>query len=144
MRNLLFIIFILIFCSCASNKENEATLEETTELSEAVELHGEYRIKQIKNRNITSEELILKFDTIQNEVSGNAGCNRFSSSFQQNSGKVTFKDPVSTKMYCEGKMETEEEIINILPEISEFTKDKEDLIFYSEASERLLTIEKQN
>ena len=127
--------------SCGSNKENEL-IEEDLQLDKELKLHGNYLLKELNSEDI-SERVILQFDTIQKIVTGNAGCNRFSSGFEHSEEKITFIDPVSTKMYCEGKMELELKIIDILPVISEVTEDKRKVVFYSENNERVLALQKQ-
>lgn len=142
MQKLLF-LFCLLLISCGSNKENELIKEGELSLDKELKLHGNYLLKEINSEDI-SERVVLRFDTIQKIITGNAGCNRFSSGFEHSEEKIKFSDPVSTKMYCEGKMELELKIIDILPVISEVTKDKGQVVFYSENNERVLAIQKQD
>ncbi len=136
---------MVILYSCGSNPEKNSEFDEEVIYSEDLLLHGDYVVKQIGSRNINSEEVILKFDKLKNEVSGNAGCNRFSSGFVLSGGsKVSFQQPVSTKMYCEGKMETERALIDAIEEVSEVKQQEGNLIFYSVNNELLLVIEKQD
>lgn len=144
MKNILF-IFLIILYSCGSNPEKHSDTEEEVIYSEDLVLHGNYLVKQIGSRNLNSEGVILVFDQLKNEVSGNAGCNRFSSGFVLSGGaKVSFQQPVSTKMYCEGKMETEKALISSIEQVSEVKQQEGNLIFYSENNELLLVIEKQD
>lgn len=129
--------------SCASNQEKPITAEEELELSRVLAFHGSYLVKEIQARNISSERVVLKFDSTRTDVSGHAGCNRFSSSFEHKVDSIKFSDPVSTKMYCQGKMELEQQIIEVLPKISQVAKVKEHIVFFSENNERLLSIQKQ-
>lgn len=142
MKNL-FLIFLVIFYSCGSNPENKSTVsEEDIISSEDLELHGNYHLQKVGSRNLASEDIFLKFDRLQNEVSGYAGCNRFSSSFVLTGKNISFKEPVSTEMYCAGKMEIEQAIMNSLKEVSAVLKQGENYVLVSEANEPLLILEK--
>ncbi len=143
MHRLLFILCVL-FISCASNKENENIDNTGSTYLEPLKLQGNYLLKEINAEDISSEKIVFKFDTIQKTVTGNAGCNRFSSTFELSEEQIKFSDPVSTKMFCEGKMEMEQKVINILPTISEVNRIKEQVVFYSANNERVLTIQKQD
>lgn len=47
-------------------------------------------------------------------AAGNAGCNRFFGSYTLNGSKLQFTGIGSTKMFCEGKMEIENSVMNAL------------------------------
>lgn len=123
------------------NEENKGTdLINKGELK----LHGNYHLKELNLKDVSSEKMMLKFDSIQKSVSGYAGCNSFGAGFEHSAEKIKFTDAMSTEMYCEGKMEREKEIMDALPKISEVTTIKEQIVFYSGNNERLLTIQKQD
>lgn len=142
MKKFIFALLILIY-SCGSNQKNKSGVEEeSAETAENIELSGSYLILKIKTDNVASENIELKFDRIGNEVSGNAGCNRFGSGYERKGIRISFKPVVSTKMYCEGKMEMETAISEVLPQISQMVLQEEELVFMNEALDPLLTIEK--
>lgn len=142
MKKFMFALLILFF-SCGSNQENKSGLEDTDqESAENIELSGNYLIQKIRAQNVSSEQIELKFDSITQEVSGNAGCNRFSSGYDRSGIRINFKPLVSTKMYCEGKMEMESAITEVLPEISQMILQDGELIFMNENLDPMLTIEK--
>ncbi len=142
MKKFMFALLILIY-SCGSNQENKPGIEgNDLGSAENIKLSGSYLIQKIKAENVSSEKIELKFDSINNEVSGNAGCNRFSSGFERTGIRITFKPVVSTKMYCEGKMELENAVSEILPEISQMILQDGELVFMNENLDPLLTIEK--
>lgn len=134
--------FLILLYSCGSNQENKSEIPGAEmESAENFNLHGSYLIQKIKNENV-SEKFELKFDSITNEVSGNAGCNRFGAGYERTGIKIAFKPVVSTKMYCEGKMEMENAITEILPQISQMILQEGELVLMNEELDPLLTIEK--
>ena len=134
--------FLIFLYSCGSNQENKSeTSGGDMESAENFKLHGSYLIQKIRNENV-SEKIELKFDSITNEVSGNAGCNRFGSGYERTGIKIAFRPVVSTKMYCEGKMEMENAITEILPQVFQMIIQDGELVLMNEELEPLLTIEK--
>ena len=135
--------FLILIYSCGSNQENKSENSGVDqESAENLKLHGSYLIEKMKNENVTSEKIELKFDSILKEVTGNAGCNRFGAGYERTGIKITFKPVVSTKMYCEGKMEMENAITEILPQISQMILQDGELVLMNEELDPLLTIEK--
>ena len=135
--------FLILLYSCGSNQENKSETQGIDqESAENIKLHGSYLIQKIKNENVVSEKIELKFDSISNEVSGNAGCNRFSSGYERTGIKIAFRPVVSTKMYCEGKMEMEKAITEILPQISQMILQEGELVLMNEDLDPMITIEK--
>jgi|SRR5690606_9644640 len=142
MRRIL-IILMLVLNSCGSNQERaENNSEFETRVPE--KLHGYYILSELKTDIISGEDIIFRFDSIKNEVAGNAGCNRFLSIYNHQENNINFQPAVSTKMYCEGRMEREMEIINLLPEVSEIIQQNENILLLSEDNELLLKLKKTN
>lgn len=141
--SIILISLLAIFASCGSNQEKTDVNEETEFLSPE-KLHGNYLVNEIRDQNIGSEDVVFRFDSIESEVTGNAGCNRFNSHYIHEDQTITFQPVVSTKMYCEGKMEREKEVIEILPEISEIIQQDDELLMLSAENELLLKLKKQD
>src|SRR5690554_5175794 len=142
MRRIL-IVLMVVLNSCGSNQErteNNADFE--TRIPE--KLHGYYLLSELKDKNVGGEDILFRFDSIKSEVAGNAGCNRFLSTYVHREKNINFQPAVSTKMYCEGKMEREIEIIDLLPEVSEIIQQNEDVLLLSEENELLLKLKKTN
>ena len=134
---------MVILNSCGSNQERA---ENNTEFEDRVpeSLHGYYLLSELKTENVSGEDILFRFDSIKSEVAGNAGCNRFLSTYVHREKNINFQPAVSTKMYCEGKMEREIEIIDLLPEVSEIIQQNEDVLLLSEENELLLKLKKTN
>ncbi len=142
MRNIL-IFLVAILISCGSNQE-KVNYNGEFEAETTTKLHGNYIVSDLKSTNVGGEGIILRFDSIKSEVVGNAGCNRFNSVYRHIDHSIKFQQAISTKMYCEGKMEREKEIIEILPEISEVIRQNEEVLLLSAENELLLKLNKTN
>ncbi len=134
---------MVIFASCGSKQERMEINGESEFLS-SEKLHGNYLVNEIRDNNIRSENIVFRFDSIKSEVTGNTGCNRFNSVYTHEDQNIAFQPAVSTKMYCEGKIEREHEIIDLLPEVSEVIQQNEDLLLLSAENELLLKLKKQD
>lgn len=78
---------------------------------------GENRWKLIQMNNVGKdyEKASIKFDTTENRVSGNAGCNSFFGSYKVDGEYISFTQMGATKMLCdEESNETENEFFKIL------------------------------
>lgn len=140
MRNILMALMVIL-CSCGSNQERADNNDES-EAKIPGKLHGNYLLNELKTESTSGEDIIFRFDSIKSEVAGNAGCNRFLSVYTHQNSKIEFQPPVSTKMYCEGKMEREMEIMELLPKISEIVHQNEEILLLSEENELLLKLKK--
>lgn len=134
MRYLLLLIGLFLLASCAN----------TVETSNLEPLEGDYRVIGINGNKVSSEEILFNFNTVGNRISGNTGCNQFSASFHQEGNEVEFSTPMNTRKFCEGKMETESQILSFIEKASRFDYKGNEVIFYSEAGQRLMTLTKKN
>ena len=63
---------------------------------------------------IEGSEPTAKFDSAEGQVAGSAGCNRYFAGYEVDNTKLSISQPGSTMMYCEGKMDQEQEFLKIL------------------------------
>lgn len=82
------------------------------------------------------ERAFIKFDEKESKLSGKALCNSFFSEYEMIKQKITFSDIGSTKMYCEGMMDEENQIITNLQKTTRYEVKSDFLYFYS--GERLV------
>lgn len=146
MKQLSLLIGLLLFVACANTKKgaNENELNrDSNDLGEIEMLSGEYHVITLKEENISSEDIYLKVDDMGEALMINAGCNVLRVDFIQVKDGINFQPPVSTKMYCEGKMTYENTLNSILPEITEIQSREDNLVFLSEGNEVLLTVRKK-
>lgn len=134
MRYFLPVISFFVLVSCAN----------TVDTLNIKPLEGDYKVIEINGNKVSSEEILFNFNTVGNRISGNTGCNQFSASFHQEGNEVAFSTPMNTRKYCEGKMETENQLLSFIEKASRFDYTGNEVIFYSEAGQRLLTLTKKN
>lgn len=143
MKQLSLLLVFLLFISCANTKKGANEL--TGDSQDPVEIEmltGEYQLITLKEENISSEDIYLKIDDKGESLMINAGCNVLRVDFIQEDELISFQPPVSTKMYCEGKMTYENTLNLILPDISKIQGREDKLVFLSEENEELLTVRK--
>jgi heat shock protein HslJ len=79
---------------------------------------------------IITSKAFIKFNQEKKSAGGNGGCNVFGSSVTVSGNTVCFKDIFSTKMYCEGVQQTEEDFFKQLQKVNRFEiKDKALLLY---------------
>ena len=142
MKNLV-LLFLLLCLSCGEKpEEKKLTRKHTAGISEDSEFSGSFNIEKIGDEEVSSEEIKLTFDEKRKEVRGSAGCNRFSSNFKIEENKLFISEPTGTRMFCDGKMDREEQVMKILPQIKEIRETEDEIIFISETGEKLLTAQR--
>ncbi|MCD2421170.1 META domain-containing protein [Niabella pedocola] len=89
-----------------------ARFRAVTSGQESSALNGTWELNYISGSRIAFEGLYprkrptIVFNLPQTTASGNSSCNRYTLSFSINDHSIRFKDPASTKMYCEGAGES--------------------------------------
>lgn len=106
-------------------------------------LEGTYRIVKVGDTLIEDPEVIMTFIVEEDRMHGYAGCNNFSSGYEQHDSSVRFSRPISTKMYCDGKMEIEDYIFQVLDSVSKIRNTDGQLELHSADESALITIRKQ-
>lgn len=143
MKQLPLLFALFLFMSCANTKKGANEFNsDSHDLGEIEMLSGEYQLIALKDENISSEDIYLKIDDKGESLMVNAGCNVLRVDFVQENERISFQPPVSTKMYCEGKMSYENTLNLILPDISEIQRKADNLVFLSKENQVLLTVRK--
>ncbi|WP_423145953.1 META domain-containing protein [Rubrolithibacter danxiaensis] len=76
------------------------------------------------------------------KIGGKAACNSFSGSYEKGANnQIRFSDIVSTKMYCEGLMDEENQIVMNLQQVKNY-KVKTGMLYLFNGSELLLTLKR--
>lgn len=130
MKVLILAFGLMILLSCGSSAENNS----------AEKLDGDYDLIAIQGEDISSEGLVFTFNSEESRVSGETGCNGFSANYEQDGSTISFNSAISTKMFCEGKMDLEAAIITTLPNVAHFEQEGNEFLFYSEENDLLFTL----
>lgn len=142
MKKMLFIVAAMATTLMACNKqtcdkqtcdkeacekqicEKQVCDKQTKAEVKAVSFSGEWTLTEINGKQIESEEgkpaPFIIFDTNENKVNGNAGCNSFFGSFitdTTNPSALKFDNMGSTKMMC-ANMETEDNFFMAMGQVS--------------------------
>ena len=92
-------------------------------------------IEHDQYRNVLpNTEITALFDSTEGQVTGSAGCNSYSASYDIKNNEISIISPISaTEMYCDepGVMEQEELYLGLLGTITTFKIDKDELMFFS-------------
>lgn len=71
-------------------------------------------LKLINNNNIS-----INFST-NNRLYGNTGCNNYAGEYKINNNNIKISNPVSTLMYCHGKMDDEFNFLENLEKVNKY------------------------
>ncbi|MCM4160578.1 META domain-containing protein [Antarcticibacterium flavum] len=143
MKNML-LIFLVFMVSCGEQKDKKDPMQPQRAVTGEMDLLGSYILSQLRGKDISFEQISLRIDTTRQEIMGNAGCNRFSIRYNATGKEISFQDPVSTKMFCEGKMEREKEIMDLFSTISSVEMDEENVIFLDDNGDPVFRAKKTN
>jgi len=95
MKNLISIITaVILFTSCKSTKDSSYQ-----DVKDAFQ--GSFTIEKMNGKDINDMGLTFIVDLSKNKVSGNSGCNTYSTSFELSETKIiSFGIAMTTKVYC--------------------------------------------
>lgn len=108
-------------------------------------LEGEWKLVKVKQNG---EKVVFK-DEIktdlnfgeENRMSGNAGCNRYSTTYKiEEMEKISFQPTISTKMACsdEDLMKQENTFFNLIERVTKYKFKDNYLIFFDESKQNTL------
>ncbi len=124
------LLAIVFFSACIAIKP-EANLERLRK--------SDWRLTAIGERTVNfGDRAYLKFDDKENRINGRAVCNSFFSEYQITGNKISFSPIGSTKMYCEGSMDDEDQIIRGLQNTDRY-EIRSDLLYLYGGDKLLLT-----
>lgn len=127
----------ILFSAFVLKKEN---ISQTASLYDT-----KWKLKKIHNAGTVeavTNKSFIKFTQSTKSAGGNGGCNAFGSSVTVLGNTVSFKDIFSTKMYCEGVQQMEDDFFKQLQKVNRFEiKDKVLLLYMNK--ELLLEFESE-
>lgn len=117
------LLCLFLITSCSALKPNS----DLPKLGESV-----WNLTAIEQRPVNFDgRAFIKFDEKENKISGKALCNSYFSDYEMIGQKITFSSVGSTKMYCEGMMDEENQIITQLQKTKRYEVKSDFLYFYS-------------
>jgi heat shock protein HslJ len=137
MKKVVFIISAFLMISCG---DSEKEISEDPAALNAI--NSEYELLEIEGQDVSSEGFNLQFNGEEQRLSGKLGCNNFVATYKIQDSVIKFNPPLGTKMYCEGKMEYEDDFGKILPKIRNVKIEDNDLTLLSGDNEELLSLKK--
>jgi heat shock protein HslJ len=107
-------------------------------------LDGEWQLTALEHKAITSNgRAYLNFDEEDREVEGKAFCNSITAEYERmGDDQVTFQEVVSTKMYCEGVMDLENQMLMNLKNVKRF-EIRNRMLYLMDSDKALLTFKKK-
>lgn len=115
--------------STATEKTNKPQVQSTTaDNSKALLLDGTWEVDYMMTKGTPFAELFTKgkptlnFNSLQNNVSGTAGCNNYSGTVTVEANKIKFGENMAvTKKMCAEGMEGERLFLETLPKINSYS-----------------------
>ncbi len=108
------LLLVLIFAGAALSAQAQAQTQSPDPALSA----GAWRVVEIEGAQAAHGET-LRF-TGQG-IAGQSACNRFSAGLKQQGQAVEISPPVSTRMYCEGRMDDERRYLDALKAAQGYT-----------------------
>jgi heat shock protein HslJ len=133
-QTILLITAIFVFCGC------HVIQPENTPLN----LDGpKWKLTAINHKAIVPDgRAYLEFDQKKLEVKGKAFCNTITADYgRMGDNQLTFDDVTSTKMYCEGVMDLENQMVTNLRNIK-FFEIRNGMLYLKDSDNVLLTFKK--
>lgn len=122
MKTLVLFVMVAI-ASCTAIKP-------TSDLPKLGE--SNWTLTAIEQRAVSfGDRATVKFDEKENKIAGKAVCNSFFSEYEMIGNKITFTGVGSTKMYCEGVMDQENQIISNLQKTTRYEVKADFLYLYA-------------
>lgn len=132
-RSMLVLLSFLMCTSCE-------VLKSDTDLPKLS--NTKWTLHSIKERVVNlGDKAYLNFDEKNNRISGKAACNSFSGEYAIVKQTIKFESIGSTKMYCEGLMDKENEIITALNDARRY-EIKANMLYLYSTDQLLLTFKR--
>lgn len=103
-----------------------------------VQLNGAYTINDVQGKKYTPKGLTLTFDAFNKGINATTECNNMFGTYTLDLYAINFSPMASTKMYCEGKMDAEQEIGTALSKTGSYILEAGVLKLYSKNDRSLL------
>ena len=128
MKKIIIIVsaFVFAFSLSACKSCGSKTIKSSVSQEASVELAGtHWKLVELNGESVegkTAKEPQIILDSENHRISGNAGCNLISGSYQiTEPGKITFSQMIATRMMCFAGMEVENAFLQALNNVDGYT-----------------------
>ena len=137
-----YIIIFFSLLALQTCKNTKANHDKPQMKSQQINLEGAWHVISLQGIDSISKKPTLIFNTENNTISGNAGCNSYGGSFIIDGNKITIKKGFSTKMYC-SNMNIENAFFENLKKITTYTIENDTLLLLSDKNKTQIILEKK-
>ncbi len=125
MRNILLLLIVLSACK-PSNKIGELVgVPKERPLEKTYWVLTEVSGKAMANTS--AKKIFIQLDPDTKKISGFAGCNQLSGGYVLDGKKIRFTT-ITTRMFCQDEMKTEDDFIQALNKITTFSINEHELV----------------
>lgn len=116
MKAIFFTLAISVLFTFTSCEQTKQVLNTTSN----VQLNGLYDILTVDGKDYNHKNLTIQFNAMNKNFSATTECNNMFGDYNIDIYAITFSNIASTKKFCDGKMEAEEEIAQTLSNVGSF------------------------
>jgi heat shock protein HslJ len=128
------ILFLVVKCK---SKTTETEVQTNQDKLKRVWMLVEFQ--NFKKEDLIKYEAQLNLTDLKNP-SAKMGCNRISLQIETKGNSIKFSNLMSTKMFCENKMDLEAAFINSLSEFNSFSNQGQKLILENSKAEKMVFV----
>jgi|SRR5690606_4113552 heat shock protein HslJ len=129
-----FLAFVLLACQPLADRQGDGAS------GYPAELLGTWRLLTIGDEAVLESSAARIQFSAEGEVTGNASCNRFFGKYRVEQGRLTIGPLGSTRMMClPALMAQEDKLLELLPEVSRYSREADSLKLYDAAGVELFS-----
>lgn len=133
------LVLMGLMISCNSSKKSASNSK-----AASMELSGNYKIMSMNGKAVEADGMELVFDTANNSVNASSGCNKLFGNYTLSGNSLSFGPLGATKMYCEGRMEMEKELMQGLAAVTRVSQQEDGTMGLMNDGQLLMRIKKVN
>ena len=138
MKTLATLFIVLLTVSCNSSKNTSSAKSDSNTMPK---LSGTYTVVSMNTKSMAGNSMELIFNESDNSIAGSSGCNKLFGKFTQQDAQLSFEGFGATKMYCDGKMDLEQEFFQGLSVVNAAAIE-DDLILLKNGDAVLMTLKR--
>jgi Heat shock protein len=135
MKKMYVLLTTFLMFSCAQKVPSTDTSSGQTDNTGILYAHKWYLkkiYKDIDTTEVVNKKAFIQFDSVNAKVGGNGSCNTFGGALTLGGGKMKISNVFSTKMFCEGVQQTEDDFFKKLENVNRFEIKDSMLLLYQD------------